>query len=208
VVTHEEYDPTIIAINKAISDEETRAKAAEKANADNIDDIEALIPAQATPQNQRADEQCVGEGRTTASATYRGAYNLVSDLELTVAATEQQIAAALATKMTALGITPDNNDYCYVQVPTSDATPTQIARVDRYKYNGTAWGFEYSLNNSGFTDAQWAALNSGITSGLVAKLGDLPTNSELATLLGGKEDKSNKVTSLSAESTDTQYPSA
>ena len=195
-------------VDGLISDEEERAKAAEKANADDIDDIEALIPAQATPQNQLADKQYVDDGISTASATYRGAYNLVSDLELTVAATEQQIAAALATKMTALSITPDNNDYCYVQVPTSDATPTQIARVDRYKYNGAAWGFEYSLNNSGFTAAQWAALNSGITSGLVAKLGDLPTNSELTTLLGGKEDKSNKVTSLSAESTDTQYPSA
>jgi hypothetical protein len=75
-----------------------------------------------------------------------------------------------------------------VQVPTSDATPTQIARVDRYKYNGAAWGFEYSLNNSGFTSAQWAALNSGITSGLVAKLSDLPTNSELTTLLAGKQN--------------------
>ena len=75
-----------------------------------IDDIEALIPAQATPQNQLADKQYVDDGISTASATYRGAYNLVSDLSLTVSATEQQIAAALATKMTALSITPDNND--------------------------------------------------------------------------------------------------
>ena len=226
VVTHEEYDPAIAGINKAIEDEETRAKTAEKANSDAIDaeevrakaaekqnaddiaDIEDLIPAQATPQNQLADKDYVDDGIATASATYRGAYNLVSDLELTTAATEQQITAALATKMTALGITPDNNDYCFVQVPTADATPTEIARVDRYKFNGTAWAFEFSLNNSGFTAAQWAALNSGITSGLVTKLGDLPTNSELTTLLNGKEDKSNKVTSLSAESTDTQYPSA
>ena len=173
-----------------------------------IGGIEEKIPSGASAQNKLVDQQTMNSSIATASATYRGAYNLVSDLELTVAATEQQIAAALATKMTALGITPDNNDYCFVQVPTADATPTQIARVDRYKYNGTAWAFEFSLNNSGFTAAQWAALNSGITSGLVTKLGDLPTNSELTTLLGGKEDKSNKVTSLGAESTDTQYPSA
>ena len=173
-----------------------------------IGGIEEKIPSGASSQNKLVDQQTMNSSIATASATYRGAYNLVSDLELTTAATEQQIAAALATKMTALGITPDNNDYCFVQVPTADATPTQIARVDRYKFNGTVWSFEFSLNNSGFTAAQWAALNSGITSGLVAKLGDLPTNIELTTLLGGKEDKSNKVTSLSAESTDTQYPSA
>ena len=124
----------------------------------------------------------------------------MSDLELTTAATEQQIAAALATKMAALSITPDNNDYCFVQIPTADATPTQIARVDRYKYNGTAWSFEFSLNNSGFTAAQWAALNSGITSGLVTKLSDLPTNAELTTLLNGKADKSTTVTNVSYNS--------
>ena len=195
-------------VDGLISNEEERAKAAEKANADDIDGIEEKIPSGASSQNKLVDQQTMNSSIATATATYRGAYNLVSDLELTVAATEQQIAAALATKMTALGITPDNNDYCFVQVPTSDSTPTQIARVDRYKFNGTAWGFEYSLNNSGFTAAQWAALNSGITSGLVTKLSDLPTYTELMTLLGGKEDKSNKVTSLSAESTDTQYPSA
>ena len=34
------------------------------------------------------------------------------------------------------------------------------------------------------------------------------TKSSTDTLLGNKEDKSNKVTSLSSSSTDTQYPSA
>jgi hypothetical protein len=84
--------------------------------------------------------------------------------------------------------TADNNDYCYVQIPTADATPTQIARVERYKYNGSAWAFEYELNNSGFTAEQWAALNSGITSGLVTKLSALPTMADLTTLLAGKQD--------------------
>ena len=75
-----------------------------------------------------------------------------------------------------------------MQIPVADATPTVIARVDRYKYDGTDWAFEYSLNNSGFTAAQWDALNSGITSGLVTKLGDLPTNAELSALLLGKQN--------------------
>ena len=81
----------------------------------------------------------------------------------------------------------DNNDYCFVQIPVADATPTVIASVERYKYNGSQWLFEYALNNSGFTQAQWDALNSGITSGLVTKLSALPTNAELTTLLAGKQ---------------------
>ena len=102
----------------------------------------------------------------TATATYRGSYNLVSDLSLTIAATRTQIASALATKMASLvpPIVPDDNDYAFVEIPTADGTPTEIARVERYKYNGTAWGYEYSLNNSSFTAAQWSAINSGITS--------------------------------------------
>jgi hypothetical protein len=156
------------------------------ANSNAIATIEQKIPAQASSSNQLADKGFVNSSIATATATYRGSYNLVSDLSLSVSATQQQIADALATKMEALSITPDNNDYCFVQVPTADATPTEIARIDRYKYDGTAWAYEYSLNNSSFTAAQWAALNSGITSGLVGKLSDLPTATELATLLASK----------------------
>lgn len=164
--------------------EENRAKAAEQANADDIDAIEAKIPAAASSQNQLADKTFVNQSIATATATYRGAYNLVSDLSLTTAATEQQIAAALAGEIA----TADNNDYCFVQVPVDDATPTVIARVDRYKFDGTAWSYEFSLNNSGFTQAQWDALNSGITSGLVTKLSALPTEAELSALLLGKQN--------------------
>ena len=164
--------------------EETRAKAAEKQNADDIDVIEGKIPAAASSENQLADKIFVNSSIATNTATYRGAYNLVSDLHLTTDATEQQIAAALAGAIS----TADNNDYCFVQVPTANATPTQIAAIERYKFNGTAWTYEYTLNNSGFTADQWAALNSGITTGLVAKLAALPTNDELTLLLGGKQD--------------------
>ena len=167
----------------ALSDEETRAKAAEKANADDIDAIEEKIPEAASSINQLADKAFVNSSISTASATFRGTYNLVSDMHLTVSATRLQIAAALPNVIA----TADNNDYCFVQIPTADATPTEIARIERYKFDGSAWTFEYELNNSGFTAAQWAALNSGITSGLVTKLSNLPTNAELTTLLAGKQ---------------------
>lgn len=147
-----------------------------------ITDIEAVIPEQASSGNKLADKNFVNSSIATATATYRGSYNLVADLSLTISATHAQIATALATAIQ----TADNNDYCFVQIPVEDDTPTEIARVERYKFNGTAWEYEYMLNNSGFTAAQWAALNSGITSGLVTKLSAMPTNDELMTLLNGK----------------------
>ena len=171
-------------VDGLVGDEETRARTAEQANADDIDAIEAKIPAAASAQNKLATEGFVNSSVATNTATYRSSYNLVSDLSLTTAATQEQIATALSGEIA----TADNNDYCFVQIPVADATPTVIARVDRYKYDGTDWAFEYSLNNSGFTAAQWDALNSGITSGLVTKLGDLPTNAELSALLLGKQN--------------------
>lgn len=128
-------------------------------NKNNISAIEAKIPTQATATNQLADKEFVNSSIATATATFRGTYNLISDLKLTLSATHEQVATALKTKIT----TADNEDYSYVQIPTSATTPTTIASVDRYKYNGTAWAYEYTLNNSGFTATQWAAINSGIT---------------------------------------------
>ena len=142
--------------------------------------VSDFIPAQASSSNQLADKDFVNSSISTATATYQGCYNLVSDLSLTTSASHGQIETALATKMSALSITPDNNDYAFVQIPTADATPTEIASVERYKFNGTYWSFEYTINNSGFTAAQWAAVNSNITSGLVAKLTAMSSTSYTA----------------------------
>lgn len=111
--------------------------------------------------SSKAVADFVNSSVSTATATYRGNYNVVSDLSLTYDATELQIATALVS---AISTTPDNNDYCFVQIPTATATPTIIDHVDRYKFDGTNWAYEYTLNNSGFTAAEWAAIQSGITS--------------------------------------------
>ena len=171
-------------VHSAIDDEKTARVNAVNAVAGRVDTIEGEIPAQASSENQLADKAYVNSSISTNTATYRGSFNLVADLGLSVSATHEQIGTALAGEIS----TADNNDYAYVQVPTSDETPAQILKVERYKYNGTAWAFEYELNNSGFTSAQWAALNSGITSGLVGKLNALPTNDELTLALAGKQD--------------------
>ena len=157
----------------------------------------AAVPSAATAQNPLVDTATMNSSIATNTATFRGTYNLVSDLSLTTAATHEQVAAAIAAKLASLQppVVPENNDYCFVQVPTADATPTEISRIDRYKCTVTesggtttrTWEYEFSLNNSSFTAAQWAAINSGITSGLVAKLGALPTAEALAQALAGKQ---------------------
>ena len=66
--------------------------------------------------------------------------------------------------------TVTNNDYAFVT--GTDASGNTY--YDRYKAtvdgSSVTWSLEYRLNNSSFTAAQWAAINSGITSALVAKI--------------------------------------
>lgn len=157
--------------------------AADKALSDAIEAILLLIPGAASALNKLVDMATMNSSISTATATFKGTYNVVTDLELAIDATHEQIAAALGNIIS----TADNNDYAFVQVPVS-AESTDIRRTERYKFNGTAWGYEYDLNTSGFTAAQWAAINSGITLALVGKLIGLPTSSELMALLGQKQD--------------------
>lgn len=63
-----------------------------------------------------------------------------------------------------------NNDYAFVTGTDSEGN----TYYDRYKATVSGetvtWALEYRLNNSSFTAAQWSAINSGITSVLVAKI--------------------------------------
>ena len=63
-----------------------------------------------------------------------------------------------------------NNDYAFVTGTDSEGN----TYYDRYKAtvnsSSVTWSLEYRLNNSSFTAAQWSAINSGITSVLVAKI--------------------------------------
>lgn len=114
-----------------------------------IDTIEGKIPNQATAQNQLADKNFVNSSIATNTANFIGTFNSVAELE-------------------AYSGTVTNNDYAFVIVTDAQGNTA----YDRYKYNGDTeqWMFEYELNNSSFTAVQWAAINSGITSGGVTKL--------------------------------------
>ena len=153
------------AIDTAVGNEETRARAAEQVNALAIDDVEALIPNQATSQNQLADKAYVQNAIATNTGDFVGTFNSLAELEAVP--------------------DPHNNDYGYVISVDQQGNQS----YDRYKYNGStsAWEFEYSLNNSSFTAEEWAAIQSGITSALVTKLSDLYTKAQLDVILDSKQ---------------------
>ena len=135
----------------AVSNEVARATLSEQQNAADIDAIEALVPSQATSENQLADKAFVNSSIATSTATFVGTFNSITDLYAVT--------------------TADVNDYGYV-VTTDSVGNT---KYNRYKYDGSQLDFEYSLNNSSFTAEEWAAIQSGMTQALRTKLENLPS---------------------------------
>ncbi len=109
--------------------------------------IQALIPSAASSSNQLADKAFVNSSIASNTGTFQGTFSSIAQLP----------SSGVST-----------NDYAFVT--TTDANNNTV--YDRYKYNGVQWVFEYSLNNSSFTAAQWSAINSGVTSGKVSGYDD------------------------------------
>lgn len=116
--------------------------------------ISVLIPQAATADNQLADKEFVNSSIATATATFRGTFVTLSALEATPA---------------------DRNDYAF-WAHKDEAGNTCY---DKYTYTGSEWKFEYRLNNSSFTAAQWGAVNSGITGTLVTKLSGIAEGAQV-----------------------------
>ena len=133
-VLHDLKDSPLTQTVNTISLELTVAQA-------DISDIQALIPNQASPSNQLADKDFVNSSIATNTATFRGTYTTLAQIE------------AIPN--------PTNNDYAYLE--TTDSVGNN--QFDRYKYSSSdsQWHYEYTLNNSSFTAEQWATINSGLT---------------------------------------------
>lgn len=113
-----------------------------------IAEIEEKIPSEASRSNKLTDKDFVNSSIATATATFKGTYNSLAELEAVAA---------------------DSNDYGFVIATDADGNTL----YKRYKYDGTNWVWEYDLNNSSFTAAQWAAIQSGITNGHVSRINNL-----------------------------------
>jgi len=122
-------------------------------NVDNTSDLDKPV--------STATQNFVNSSIATSTATFRGTYNSLAELE---------------------AVTADENDYGFV-VATDSAGNTVY---NRYKYTTAttpaSWVFEYALNNSSFTAQQWATINSGGTATDVAKARSAVQPADLATV--------------------------
>lgn len=103
-----------------------------------LNKITELIPNTATTENKLVDKNFVNSSISTATATFKGTFDNLTELQQTSA---------------------DLNDYAYFK-HTDD---NHNIVYSRYKYSDGVWNFEYDLNTTGFTAEQWATINSGIT---------------------------------------------
>ena len=122
-----------------------------KVKGKDITEIIDYLPNDVSKENKLTTENFVNSSIATNTAYFRGTFDSVEDLE------------AYEGEKT-------DNDYAFVR------TVDEFGAIsfNRYKYNSQSesWEYEYTLNNSSFTSAQWEAINSGITAELVAKIGD------------------------------------
>ena len=140
---------------------------------DGIAEINSLIPSQATTSNKLADKNFVNSSIATNTANFIGTFNSLAELE-------------------AYSGTVTNNDYAFVVGTDGEGNTV----YDRYKYTDAtdpaSWVFEYELNNSSFTAAQWDAINSGATT---TNISQITTNKNAIGVLSNLEtnEKSNLV---------------
>ena len=155
------------AASTALACEASRATESEASLASSITDINDLIPAEATTDNQLADKAFVNSSIGTNTANYISYVDPVTGEDVGPFPDKATLEAYSGS------IT--NNDYAFVIITEDGNT-----YFDRYKarVNGSTvtWAFEYRLNNSSFTSTQWAAINSGITDTLVGKITTTETN--------------------------------
>ena len=118
-----------------------------------VQEIKDLIPNQASPENQLVDENFVNSSISTNTANY-------------ISNNGQPFTSV--AQLEAYSGPVSNNDYAFV-TGTDSAGNTFYDRYKATVAEGViSWAFEYRLNNSSFTAAQWAAIESGITASQVA----------------------------------------
>lgn len=164
-----EMERGISNANNILDEEMFERQLIDDEHSNRLDAIEVLLPNAASALNQLADKEFVNSSIATNTGVFRGTFSSSSQLPTTGC---------------------HNNDYAIVSFSEGGNTG-----YDRWKYNGTAWVFEYRLNNSSWTAAQMEAVNSGINASLVSSLPQ-------------KEVKSNRVNTITSASDNNHYPTA
>ena len=162
-------------------------------NALAISDVEGKIPTQASAENQLADKNFVNSSINAVAAYY-----ITSDVAGDPFATVAALDAGPYFSQGSLR-EPTRNDYALV---TSDEN--HDGKTSRYLYDGSQWVWQYDLNNTTFTAAQVAAINSGVTS---AKVAQIDTNANNITALQTASANNYTKTNLTAGTNISKTPS-
>lgn len=128
-----------------------------------ITEIIDYLPNDVSKENKLTTKDFVNSSIATNTANFLGTFNTLEEIEALTDVT--------------------NNDYAFWK--TTDTLGSVVFKRYKYIADEQLWKFEYDLNNSSFTAAQWDAINSGITEELVAKIGDgsaLPIGAPMAWL--------------------------
>ena len=127
-----------------------------------LDGIDAKIPAQASATNQLADKDFVNSSIENVAAYY-----ITKDAAGNPFATKAELDAATVFYSGGQIRVPTRNDYTVVLHDESkEIEETGEQPTTRYLYyNG--WNYQYIVNNSGLTADQWKAVNSGATAEII-----------------------------------------
>lgn len=138
--------------------------------------IEELIPNQATPENQLADKDFVNSSIENMAGSY-----ITATPDGEPFNSHYDLLNAETYYYNGHPYVPTDNDYAYVKEDEDHPVQSspEIYPWTRYRYTSEGspetgqWNFQCVVNNSPFTEAQWKAINSGITEALVKKIKDL-----------------------------------
>jgi hypothetical protein len=150
-----------------------------------------VLPNSTNPVQNKAIYAFVNSSVATNTASFQGTYHSLAELEAVQNPTNNDYGFVIDVQSVILLDTEPadwstnwTDYYIYVDeeyVPVSgDSAPTFAQNTyykadgvvyKRYKYNASdeQWEFEYDLNNSSFTAAEWATIQSGLTAGDKAK---------------------------------------
>ena len=183
-----------------------------------INEINVLIPSQASASNQLADSDSVSSAISSATSPLSSAItgieakipnqasasNQLADKDFVNSSIATNTANFLGTYTSMADIeaiqNPTNNDYAFLEQTISAGNTV----YKRYKYSASTdeWLFEYDLNNSSFTAEQWATINSGLTQSSVESTASSIASTAVSAEATARTNADNSLSSaISAEAT-------
>ena len=149
--------------------------------------VEEKIPSQASSTNQLADKEFVNSS-VAQNAANRVTYNEQGD----PFPSRATLMGASTFYFNGEPYTPDDHDYALVVSDEGAPSPFTGGQT-RFEWSGSAWVYAYGINDKPFTSAERQAIESGITSEKVEKIGTLETSvSSLQDTVADLQEQSNK----------------